>query len=153
MSLASGSQKRATDTGKLPAVSKRDYEHLAAFRNALRDFLHFSEEAALASGVPPQQHQAMLVIRGVPDRDYLTVGELAAQLKIKHHSAVGLVNRMEADGLMAKSRDPKNRRQVLVRLTARGRRALENLSPVHMDELARIGPSLRKMLRHLERAS
>jgi DNA-binding MarR family transcriptional regulator len=146
-------QKRISPHSKLPAVSQADYEHLAAFRHALREFLHFSEEAALAAGVPPQQHQAMLVIRGSPRRASLAIGELASRLKIKHHSAVGLVNRMEMDGLLTKSRDPDNHRQVLLRLTPRGRRLLENLSPVHKAELARIGPSLRKMLEHLESAS
>jgi DNA-binding MarR family transcriptional regulator len=153
MAIASTLQKRTIRRGKLPTVSETDYEHLAAFRHALRDFLHFSEQAALAAGVPPQQHQAMLVIRGFAKRDNVTVGELAGQLRIKHHSAVGLVNRMVADGLMEKSRNPDNYRQMLVRLTARGRRALEKLSPVHKMELARIGPSLRKMLEHLETAS
>ena len=88
----------------------------------------------------------MLVIRGFPKRDHLTVG------KLKHHSAVGLVNRMEAEGLVDKSEAPDDRRQMLVRLTARGRRILENLSPVHKAELARIGPVLRKILRQLEAA-
>jgi DNA-binding MarR family transcriptional regulator len=138
---------------KLPVVTEADYEHLAAFRHALREFLHFSEQAALAAGVPPQQHQAMLVIRGFAKRDHLTVGELAEQLKIKHHSAVGLVNRMEAEGLVNKSQDPGNRRQVLLRLTGRAKRALENLSPVHKAELARIGPILRELLKYLETPS
>jgi DNA-binding MarR family transcriptional regulator len=139
--------------GRLPTVSEADYEHLAAFRHTLRDFLHFSEEAALAAGVPPQQHQAMLVIRGCVKGDHVTVGELAGKLRIKHHSAVGLVNRMVADGLMEKSRNPDNYRQVLVRLTPRGMQALKKLSPIHKMELARIGPSLRMMLEHLETAS
>lgn len=134
-------------------MTDADYGHLAAFRHALREFLHFSEQAALAAGVPPQQHQAMLVIRGSAMRDSLTVGELAEQLKIKRHSAVGLVNRMETDGLVHKSQDPRNHRQVLVRLTGRGKRALENLSPVHKAELARIGPVLRELLNHLETPS
>lgn len=134
-------------------MSEADYEHLATFRHALRNFLHFSEQAALAAGVPPQQHQAMLVIRGFPNRTHVTVGELAGRLKIKHHSAVGLVTRMEADGLVKKSKDPNNHRQVLVCLTARGRRALEVLSPVHKAELARIGPVLRKILKQLETGS
>ena len=137
----------------LPAVSPTDYEHLAAFRHALREFLHFSEEAALAAGVAPQQHQAMLVIRGRRERDYLTVGELAAQLKIKHHSAVGLISRMEEEGLVKKSADPTNYRQVRVELAARGQRILEKLSPVHKAELARIGPTLRGILHQLEAAT
>jgi DNA-binding MarR family transcriptional regulator len=136
-----------------PTVSEADYELLAAFRHELREFLHFSEQEALAAGVAPQQHQAMLVIRGFPKDDQLTVGELARKLKIKHHSAVGLVNRMAADGLVRKYEDPNNRRQVLVQLAPRGRRILEKLSPVHKAELARIGPTLHKILSQLESVS
>jgi DNA-binding MarR family transcriptional regulator len=146
-------RKPITKRQKLPAVSEADYEHLAAFRHALREFLHFSEEAAITAGVAPRQHQAMLAIRGSRNRDHLTVGEIATRLRIRHHSAVGLVNRMEAEGLVRKSKDPRNHRQVLVRLAPRGRRALETLSPAHKAELARIGPALRKILSQLETAS
>jgi len=137
----------------LPPVSDADYQQLAAFRHALREFLRFSEEAALAAGVAPHQHQAMLVIRGCPRDTSLTIGDLAMQLQIRHHSAVGLVNRMAAEGLVAKSADPKNYRQVFVRLTQRGQRILETLSPAHKAELARIGPALREILNHLESES
>ena len=146
------SLNRIAPRSKISVISKADYEHLAAFRNALREFLHFSEEAALAAGVPPQQHQAMLIIRGFPGRDFVTVSELAASLKVKHHSAVGLVNRMEADGLVVKSQAPDDRRQVLVRLTALGGKTLENLSAAHKAELARIAPAFRKILNHLKDA-
>jgi len=134
---------------KLPSVSDADYEHLAAFRRALREFLHFSEQAALAAGVPPQQHQAMLAIRGFQKRDQLTVGELAERLKIKHHSTVGLVKRMEADGFVVKSHASEDRRQVLVGLTPRGEKTLENLSAAHKAEMARIGPALSEILNQL----
>jgi DNA-binding MarR family transcriptional regulator len=145
-------RKPTTPRNALAAVSDADYEHLAAFRHLLREFLRFSEEAALSAGVSPQQHQAMLAIRGFRKRDYLTVGELAEQLKIKHHSAVGLVNRMEADRLVRKSQDRNDRRQVLVGLTAHGGRTLGKLSPAHKAELARIGPALRKILNELQAA-
>lgn len=143
-------KKNAPHPTNPSSFSERDYALLAAFRNALRDFVHFSEEAALAAGLAPQQHQAMLAIRGIGSDRRLTIGDLAARMKVKHHSAVGLVKRMEAAGLVTKSHDPENHRQVLVELTSRGRRLLEDLSPVHKSELARIGPALRKILKQLE---
>src|ERR1700733_10345966 len=97
---------------RTPAVLKADYRLLAAFRHELREFLHFSESAARAIGVRPQQHQAMLVVRGFSRRGLMAVGELAAYLKIRHHSAVGLVARMQAKGLVAKAADPLDRRRV-----------------------------------------
>ena len=75
-------------------LTKKHYETLAAWRHALRRFLHFSQEAARAAGIPPQQHQALLAIKGFPERDHTTIGELAERLHLKHHSAVGLVNRL-----------------------------------------------------------
>jgi len=142
--------KKPTKKRKSSAIAKADYEQLAAFRNALREFLHFSEQAAIAAGVRPQQHQALLVICGTPGRDSITVGELAAQLKIRHHSAVGLVNRMEAEGLITKSHGPLDRRQVLIRITPRGMRTLEKLSAAHKAELVRIGPVIRKIFKRLK---
>jgi DNA-binding MarR family transcriptional regulator len=144
------SRRPANSAKPLPPVSDADYEHLAAFRRALREFLHFSEQAAMDAGLPAQQHQAMLAIRGLAGSDSMTVGMLADRLKIRHHSAVGLVNRMEADGFLKKTRNPENGREVFVTLTARGKRKLEALSPVHKAELARVGPSLRAILEKLE---
>jgi DNA-binding MarR family transcriptional regulator len=58
----------------------------------LRKFLRFSEEAALAVGLTPQQHQALLAIKGFPGDHRMTVGELAERLQIRHQSAVGLTD-------------------------------------------------------------
>ncbi len=69
-------------------VGKADYETLAAFRYALRHFLHFSEEAAGKVGLTPQQHQALLAIKGYPGRDCVTIGELAERLRIAPSSSV-----------------------------------------------------------------
>jgi DNA-binding MarR family transcriptional regulator len=140
----------ATKRRRSSALSGTDYELLAAFRHELRQFLHFSEQAARAAGVHPQQHQAMLVIRGFPKRDFVTVGELALKLKIKPHSAVGLVARMETAGLVTKAADPDDRRRVLIRTTSRGELALKHLSTAHKAELARVGPALKEILTHLK---
>src|SRR3569832_1651151 len=71
-------------------LSKAEYELLAAFRYALRQFLRFSEEAARAVGIEAQQHQALLAVKGFPGRDRITISELAERLQIRHHSAVGM---------------------------------------------------------------
>jgi DNA-binding MarR family transcriptional regulator len=130
-------------------ISKADYEILAAFRYALRQFLRFSEEAAETVGLTPQQHQALLAIRGFPGREQVTIGELAERLQIRHHSAVGLVDRLVAQKLVARESAGSDRRQVYVRLTPGGLSALEQLSAVHRAELRRIGPRLRQLLAQL----
>jgi len=123
-------------------LSKSQHEKLAAFRYALRQFLHFSEAAALTAGVAPQQHQALLAIKGFPGRDYVTVGELAERLQLRHHSAVGLVDRLTAEKLVSRVPSPRDRRQVFVQLTDRGEEMLERLSAAHTRQLKRMGPEL-----------
>lgn len=130
-------------------LSKSEYELLAAFRRALRQFFHFSEEAARRMGLEPQQHQALLAVQGFPGRDQVTLGELAEHLQIRPHSAVGLVNRLEKQGLVSRKTNPADKRQVHVGLTARGREILETLSASHRNELRRLGPGIGEMLRRL----
>ncbi|CAN5673548.1 helix-turn-helix domain-containing protein [soil metagenome] len=130
-------------------LSKTEYEWLAAFRYALRQFLRFSEEAARAAGIEPQQHQALLVVKGFPGRDWVTIGELADRLQIRHHSAVGLVNRLVVQGLLARMPATEDRRQVHVTLTEQGAALLARLSTVHKEELWRLGPELSLLLTRL----
>src|SRR5215831_1985457 len=130
---------------KMP-ISKAHYETLAEFRYALRQFFRFSEEAAQSAGITPQQHQAMLAIKGFPGRDIITIGELAERLQIKHHSAVGLVDRLTAEKYIRRLTDPQDRRQVHLKLTARGEEILKKLSATHREELRRMGPQINQLL-------
>jgi DNA-binding MarR family transcriptional regulator len=134
-------------------ITKAHYETLAEFRYALRKFLHFSETAALAVGVTPQQHQAMLAIKGFPGRDRVTIGELAERLQIKHHSAVGLVDRLVAEKYALRVPDQADRRQVYLALTDRGETMLERLSATHREQLRRIGPQIKRLLESLQGGS
>jgi DNA-binding MarR family transcriptional regulator len=127
-------------------LSKSQYEMLAAFRHALRQFLHFSEQAAHAAGVTPQQHQALLAIKGFPGRDEVTVGELAERLQLRHHSAVGLTDRLVAENLVTRTPSDRDRRRVFVRLTPHGEEVLESLASAHSKQLKRIGPHLNRLL-------
>jgi DNA-binding MarR family transcriptional regulator len=131
---------------KLVKISKDDYETLAALRYSLRLFLHFSEEAAETAGVAPQQHQALLAIKGFPGRDHVTIGELAERLQIRHHSAVGLVNRLVANGFITRRQADEDRRQVHLALTQRGESVLAKLSAIHKQQLQRMGPEIENLL-------
>lgn len=129
--------------------SKGDYEDLAAFRYALRRFQHFSDQAAQAVGLTPQQHQALLAVIGFPGRDHVTIGELAERLQIRPHSAVGLVDRLACQGLAERQSPTGDRRQVFVALTPQGQQILDALTAVHREELHRLGPEIRLFLEQL----
>jgi DNA-binding MarR family transcriptional regulator len=128
-------------------LQKKQLETLAAFRHALRDFLNFSATAAKSAGLTPQQHQALLTIKGFPGRDEVNVGELAERLQLKHHSAVGLVDRLVLEKLVQRVPSQKDRRQVWIKLTSKGEKILNGLSSTHRQELKRIGPELRRLLK------
>jgi DNA-binding MarR family transcriptional regulator len=137
---------------KTRQVSKSTYERLAAFRYALRQFLHFSEEAANAAGITPQQHQALLAIKGFPDRDQVTVGELAERLQLRHHSTVGLIDRLVGERLAVRTISGQDRRRVFVVLTARGEKMLARLSTAHSEQLRRLAPELKLRLEQLTKS-
>ena len=128
---------------------KSQFEALAAFRYALRRFLRFSEAAAEAAGITAQQHQALLAIKGFPGRDRVTVGELADRLQLRHHSAVGLIDRLITEKLVVRAPSVADRRQVLVQLSVRGEKMLEKLTSVHREQLRRVGPEIRQLLERL----
>lgn len=127
-------------------LHKAQYETLAAFRYALRKFIHFSETAAQAAGITPQQHQALLAIKGFPGRDRVAVGELAERLQLRHHSTVGLIDRLVMEKLVARAPSDEDRRRVFIQLTSRGEKTLEKLSTMHRKQLQHIGPELSRLL-------
>jgi len=133
----------------LRTVSQEDYQLLASFRYALRRFLRFSEEAALAAGITPQQHQALLAIKGFPGSHPITIGELAERLQIQHHSVVGLTNRLASLKLARKVRSQEDRRLVCLQLLPRGEATFADLSAAHREQLRRMGPEMKSVISKL----
>ncbi len=129
----------------MAVIKQSDYEALTALRYALRQFLHFSEKAAQSVGLTPQQHQALLAVKGFPG-GLITISDLAERLQIRHHSAVGLVDRLAAHDFVRRESSSEDRRQVHVMLSPKGLEVLESLSKTHKEELRRIGPHLRELL-------
>jgi DNA-binding MarR family transcriptional regulator len=130
--------RRLTDT---------DYRRLATFRHGLRRYLRWAEERAAEAGVTPVQHQLLLAIRARGRDAAPTVGELADELLLRHHSAVGLVDRAQAAGLVQRRVDSGDHRVVRVSLTEAGRRCLRRLVPLHVAELGRLGAQLQGFTR------
>ena len=133
-------------TGRL---KKSEYEALAAFRYELRKFIHFSEAAAQNAGITPQQHQALLAIKGFPGREEITIGELAERLQLRHHSVVGLIDRLVLEGLVSRVQSETDRRQVLIHLSNQGEKMLEKLSNIHRTQLKQLGPELNSLIERL----
>ncbi len=131
---------------KSRTLNKSDYETLAEFRYALRKFLGFSADAARTHGVTPQQYQSLLAIEGHPGHIGITVGELAERMRVTHHSAVGLVDRLQAMRLVRRTPSVQDRRRVQVSLTPKGRQLLARLYQVHRRELQACGPHLASLL-------
>ncbi|HVO80784.1 MAG TPA: MarR family transcriptional regulator [Terriglobales bacterium] len=130
-----------------------DYQALADLRYQIRRFLHFSEQAARAADLEPRQHQLMLTIKGLPQGVRPRIGELAERLQIQHHSTVELVNRLARGGYVRRRRGGEDRREVLLSLTPKGEKVLQELSLHHQAELKTRGPALVGALTRAMRAS
>jgi DNA-binding MarR family transcriptional regulator len=126
-----------------------DYQALAEFRFQIRKFLRFSEGAVRSAGVEPGQYQLMLAIKGMPDGVRPRIRELASRMHIQHHSAVELINRLERGGYVRRDRAQDDRREVLLALTGKGERVLEELAQHHHEELRSAAPGLVAALRRL----
>jgi DNA-binding MarR family transcriptional regulator len=126
-----------------PANCMRSLEE---FRYRIRRFLDFSRRAAHAAGLAPQQHQMLLALAGGPPGTDSRIRLLAERLFLNHNSAVELVNRLERQRMVQRVRELRDLRQVGVRITPRGARALARLTRHHLAELRTAGPELVRAL-------
>jgi DNA-binding MarR family transcriptional regulator len=134
-----------------PTPSDDDYRRLLSLRTGLRRFMRWSERQAQAAGLTPRQHQLLLAVRGHADPRGPTVGDVAEHLLLRHHSAVELIDRAEAAGLVTRGPDADNQSTVRMRLTDEGSRRLEALSELHLEELAHLAPTMQTLWEALER--
>lgn len=121
-------------------VADADLARLLTFRDGLRRFLHWSEEQAKAVGLTGPQHQLLLAIRGHGSAP--SVSDVAEHLMLRHHSAVELVDRAAAAGLVERHTDGADQRVVRLAVTRAGERKLRELAAVHLEELSRLRPRL-----------
>jgi len=145
--------KALNPAGRRAAPGPVDYQALARFRYQLRLFLAFREAAAQQAGLTPQQHQALLGIKGFSGPGPTSIGDLARFLLIRHHTAVELVSRMVKLGLVCRAVDAEDARRVLVQLSRKGERKLQALSRTHIEELQSVNRALGKFLRTMRRPS
>lgn len=132
------------------ALTQADFEALARFRQAVRQYLAFAEKGAKAAGLTSQQHQALLAIKAQSYSGTITIGDLANRLLLKSHSAAGLVDRLAANDLVTRETASIDRRVVHLRLTSKGEHVLALLSERNLQELRIISPALETSLNRFE---
>jgi DNA-binding MarR family transcriptional regulator len=130
-------------------LSREDYQALSEFRYQIRRFLHRSEEAAVDAGIEPRQYQFMLALKGLIQQERVTIRDLAERMQLRHHSVVGLINRLVDRKLIERRRGEHDRRQVYIHLTPRGDALLRKLALYHRGELQASGPALVRALQSL----
>ncbi|MBW3590644.1 MAG: MarR family transcriptional regulator [Actinobacteria bacterium] len=128
-------------------LSEQDYRRLLAFRDGLRQFLHWSSDRAQQAGITAAQHQLLLAVRGHDGAP--SVSDLAKHLLLRHNSAVELVDRTAQAGLIRRLPDPEDHRSVRLELTEEGMDRLRALTQAHLEELSRFGPRLARLWSHL----
>jgi DNA-binding MarR family transcriptional regulator len=126
----------------LKKMADQRLQTLAEFRYALRQFLHFSEEAAAKAGLHPQQHQLLLQVAGIPAGVAPTISYVAERLGLRHHTVVELSKRCEEQGLIRRTQNTHDRRCVELHATSQGRQLLQALSQDHAHELYDLAPRL-----------
>ena len=131
-------------------LTDADYEALSNLRYTLRRFMDFSASAAQEEGLPAQQHQALLAIRGHRGEDAMTIGILAERLLIAPHSATELVSRLVAAGYVSRQMDPADKRRQTLELTEKANDALKRLTAIHLTEIREMAPRLIDILQGLQ---
>lgn len=137
-------------SGQLPDVfSQAEYESLAEFRYQLARFLRRRKDGARAEGLQPQQYELLLALAGLAEPKEPTIKEVAAQLRLEHHTVVELADRLEKRKLLVRRPSPSDKRVVLLQLTGAGRAALGRIVKYSFSQLRDEAPALIQSLRRI----
>ena len=136
----------SAEEGRSIQPTNQDFENLLRFRTTLRGFLRWSEDQATAAGLTHAQHQLLVAIKGHPGPEPPAIRELAEYLQLQSHSAVGLVDRAEAAGVVRRQQDSKDARVVRVHLTEKGDWLVTALTSAHLAELHKLASALNNLL-------
>jgi len=132
------------------SLQAKDYVALGAFRHAMRKLVRFSKEVvATRAKLTTEQYDALLAIKASSGANGVTVGEISEQLQVKHHTAVSLLDRLEARKLATRKRATADKRNVNVQLTKTGASLLARLAAIHHRELQQRTPEIIDALRRL----
>ena len=133
-------------------LDEEQFQGLAGFRFALRQFVAASEKLSRDAGVTQHQYQALLAIK-TSSAHALSIRDLSAKLLLTHHGTVQLIDRLAKAGLAERRPSLEDRRSVHVALTAQGEALIGELAAEHLQEMLRQAPLLRRSLARLERVA
>jgi DNA-binding MarR family transcriptional regulator len=123
-------------------ITTSQYRALAELRYRIRHFLQEGDASARHLNLEPQQYLMLLTIRGLPQGSESTIRTLAERLALKHHSTVELIDRLEMQGLVHRSRSDIDRREVHVSLSRHGATLLGQVARQRLGELRSSGALL-----------
>jgi DNA-binding MarR family transcriptional regulator len=136
----------------IQSLTQDDYDALASFRYAMRKFLNFSRQAlAEKAQLTPEQYEALLAVRAFSSATGVTISDLSERMQVKHHTAVGVVNKLEARSLLEREPGIRDRRQVFLKLTPEGSRVLAKVAAVHREEMRARSPEMIQALTRLQK--
>jgi DNA-binding MarR family transcriptional regulator len=134
------------------SLQAEDYEALAAFRYAMRKFLSFSKRAlAHEARLTPEQYEALLALKAFSSSTGLTIRDLSERLQVKHNTAVGIVNKLEAISLLRREPGILDRRQVFLKLLPEGDQLLARVAAIHREEMRMRSPGMIEALVRLQK--
>jgi DNA-binding MarR family transcriptional regulator len=133
--------------------SEAEYQALAEFRHRLACFLSRRQQLARAAGLEPQQYELLLAIAGLPKQTPPTIKELAAHLRLEHHSVVELADRLQRKKLLARRPLDSDKRVTLLQVTAAGQRAIQVVVRQSLAQLRTEAPPLLLSLRRILRTN
>ncbi len=126
---------------------------LAALRRIARALDLHSRYLAQHHGLTGPQ---LLVLRELHREQNGTVGRLAEAISVSQATLTGIIDRLERKGLVQRRRDKTDKRRVMVRVTAAGKRVLQSppslLHNSFVEKFTRLAPEEQvKIVASLER--
>ena len=130
-----------------PRASPEEAVFLELFRTA--DMLSRGLLKTLKSeDVSATQYNVLRILRGAPEG--LPCGEIAGRMITRDPDITRLLDRLEKRGLITRSREARDRRTVITRITTDGLKVLERLDePIQEAHHKQLGHLGRKRLREL----
>jgi DNA-binding MarR family transcriptional regulator len=128
--------KKQPENNHNPEIPKESYELriLQSLRRIIRAIDIQSHKLAHLHNITGPQLGCLLAVK---DNGPLTSGNVAREIYLSPSTVVGIIDRLEKKGLVARTRDSRDRRQVYVSITPMGEKLVTDTPALMQDTLAR----------------